>query len=67
MDKLNVRCAHCGSDLTESSDDPRDEDTITCAGCGAIGKRGEIKAAALKQAMELATKVARDAFRKFTK
>lgn len=62
---INFRCAACGSDqFIQPDGDPKPDDAITCAGCGAVGKYGDIQSAAVEQAKNLLADTFRGIFGK---
>lgn len=63
-DTLKLRCAHCGSDQFEFPTEPQADDHVTCIGCGRRARFGDLQAAALEQAKDLATKIAGKIFGK---
>jgi DNA-directed RNA polymerase subunit RPC12/RpoP len=40
---LVFHCTRCGSTKFEMPEHPKDNDIVTCSGCGAKGKYGDIK------------------------
>lgn len=64
---LRFQCAKCGSDKFEIPDDPKPDDTITCAGCGAQGRYGDIQSSARRQAKNAVEKVLGDIVKRFNK
>ena len=42
-DSLEFHCMRCGSKKFEMPEHPGDADIVTCAGCGAKGKYGDIR------------------------
>lgn len=61
---ISLRCQRCGSEQFQMPRaDPRPEDVISCAGCGAQGRFDQIRADALRQAKEQVERALHDAFR----
>ena len=48
-DKLELICANCGSKKFEYPTRPKRNDKVTCTGCGATSKYGELQAQAEKE------------------
>lgn len=61
--QISVRCS-CGSNKFDMPPNPRANDTIKCAKCGATGKYGDVMGQAKKQAVSVAEKKLKDALRK---
>lgn len=50
MDRVTVRCGACGSDQFKGvNSSTKDSDVITCAGCGAQGRYGDVRRDAMEQ------------------
>lgn len=60
-DALSFKCLRCGSSKFEMPEKPKDSDIVTCAGCGAQGRYGQVKAAMVEQAKKHIDDVARKA------
>lgn len=63
--EIILKCSRCGSELFEHPADSKDNDMITCNGCGALTKYGVARESAIRQARELAEKRARDIISSF--
>lgn len=48
QDKMTFKCSACGSTSFLKPDNPKPDDVIACAGCGATGRYADIQAAAVK-------------------
>ena len=55
-DDLQLVCAKCGSTLLDQPDEPKPEDVIACAGCGASATVHELATAALLKAPKVGGK-----------
>lgn len=55
-DSLEFHCTRCGGKKFEMPETPKDADIVTCAGCGARGKYGDIR----KTMLDLAKKQVND-------
>lgn len=65
-DTIQFKCAKCGSDKFQfPSKNPRPDDVITCAGCGASGRYKDIQAEAMRQAKKEVEKIFKNAFKKW--
>lgn len=63
-DKITVRCWRCSSDKFQApSARPSAADTVTCAGCGARARYGDLQAEAVRLAKAHVQQALRDAFR----
>lgn len=63
--EIRFNCARCGSAKFEfPSKNPRPDDVIICAKCGASGRYGDIQAEAVRQAKKHAEKMFKDIFKK---
>ena len=53
-DKITLRCSACGSDQFSypPEADLKNEDVVTCAGCGAQGEYGVIRKQGIKAAKD---------------
>jgi DNA-directed RNA polymerase subunit RPC12/RpoP len=49
-DTLSFKCTRCGSTKFEMPEKTNDSDVVKCAGCGAQGRYGEVKAVMVEQA-----------------
>ena len=47
-DQIAFKCSKCGGTLFEKPANPKPTDLITCAGCGATSRYGDVQAAAVK-------------------
>lgn len=57
---LTFHCTRCGGGKFAMPDQPADDDIITCSGCGAQGRYGDVK----KTMLDLAKKHVDDVFSK---
>lgn len=60
-DTLSFKCLRCGSTKFEMPEKPKASDVVKCAGCGAQGTYGQVKAAMVEQAKKHVNEVARKA------
>lgn len=60
---ITLRCAACGGDQFERPGNPKAEDKVTCAGCGATGTYGQLMQSAKKQVMDQVTADLRKSFK----
>lgn len=61
--QTSFKCS-CGSAKFEMPSNPKANDTIKCAKCGATGKYGDVMGQARKQAASAVEKQLKDALRK---
>ncbi len=59
-DRLTVQCAKCGSTKFSLPTNPQASDKATCAGCGAVGRYGDLQ----KQSIDAARNLVEAAFKK---
>jgi uncharacterized Zn finger protein len=64
-DRIELSCGHCGSKQFSLPTTPRPSDDVTCAGCGAVGKYGDIQQQAIAKAKTEIERVLKDAFKKW--
>jgi len=62
--EMLFNCAKCGGTKFKIPANPNSEDVISCLGCGATGKYGDVIAEAESQAIKLGNDIIRDAFTK---
>jgi RNase P subunit RPR2 len=49
-DKITFKCRACGSAKFALPSNPRPDDVVTCSGCGATARYGDVQAATVKLA-----------------
>ncbi len=62
-DKITFKCNSCGSTTFIHPSDPKPDDVITCNGCGATGRYGDVQAAAIRLAKDHVQEALGDAFK----
>ena len=64
-DRISFKCSKCGSSKFDIPTNPKPNDVITCAGCGATGRYDDIKTKATELAKAEVERKLRDAFKGF--
>lgn len=62
-DNISLKCSKCGSSSFKLPTDPKPDDMIVCAGCGATARYKDVQAQALDQASKFVEDLARDIFK----
>ena len=63
-DKNEFKCVGCGSKMFEIASNPKPDDTITCNGCKAIARYGDVQRSAIEQGKAAVQKALRDSLTK---
>ena len=63
-DLINLACSACGNEKFHQPTNPKPNDQITCAGCGAHSTYGELQRQAEKQLQKIANHAAKEIARK---
>jgi len=61
--KVSLSCARCGNEKFELPDHPVSSSIVTCSGCGAKGKYGDLMGSAKRQITSQVKKELQNAFK----
>lgn len=63
QDRITFSCLACGSKDFKFPSDPKPDDLVTCAGCGATSRYEDVQKTALEQGQKAVVDMVRDAIK----